>query len=49
LQQSVALGLKRQIREERTVNKILSAEIDSLSKSIRITKSEELEQEIKVY
>ena len=42
------LGLKRQIREERTINKLLSEDLEQLKRNLKFTQAEEKDQEIKL-
>lgn len=46
---SLAQSLKRQIRDERTVNKLLQDEIYNLKKSANKTNEKELKVELKMY
>ena len=42
LQSALVQGLKREIREARTMNKLFSDDIERLKKSVRSTNAEEL-------
>ena len=42
LQSTLVQGLKREIREARTMNKLFSDDIERLKKSVRSTNAEEL-------
>ena len=47
LQSTLVQGLKREIREARTMNKLFSDDIERLKKSVRNTNAEELQFEVK--
>lgn len=47
-QSSIVLGLKRQIREERTINKLLSEDLEHLKRNLKFTQTEEKDMEIKL-
>lgn len=48
LQSALVQGLKRQIREERTLNKLVTFDFERLKKSVKNTTIEELQAEIKL-